>query len=292
MWQTDARGAALAAALAVVLLGACGGSGGGREVGEDSYLATLEARSVETEADSSEPTRSERETLADVRSGRRAMEQVDRAFPHSEHRDVGCRRCHLRPEGHVTHRDAECGACHGRPAEFASLPDRTAAECAACHHADVTAEQCSGCHSVDRVGERPVLVSIQPSGADSARVRRLVFNHADHRARACTSCHTAGPTLRFDRGCGSCHEAHHAEGARCLTCHIEVDTPAHDARVHAGCAGSDCHEPSALPTLVPTRNLCLACHQELQDHKPGQTCTQCHRGAWQVPARSDTTPTP
>ncbi len=113
-------------------------------------------------------------------------------------------------------------------------------------------------------------------------MRRLTFDHSDHQSRACTACHRDEPLLRFDAGCAACHDAHHDEEADCLTCHSAVDTPAHDSGVHAGCAGSECHAPDALPALAPTRALCLTCHSELMDHKPGQDCVACHRGAWTV----------
>jgi hypothetical protein len=216
--------------------------------------------------------------LAARQTERRAMEAVDAAFPHSEHRAVECRRCHERPAGHATHRTLDCLACHGRPAGFASLPERTARECAACHHRDVDTRGCRSCHRADDVGARPVLVAVQAAGADAPRVRGLIFDHADHQSRECLACHTTSVTLRFGQECASCHEYHHRQDARCMTCHVAVETPAHSADVHVGCAGGGCHGDAPVLSLAPERNVCQVCHQDLVDHRPGQECTACHVG--------------
>lgn len=216
--------------------------------------------------------------LAARQAERRAMEAVDAAFPHSEHRAVECQRCHQRPVGHVTHRTMECRACHGRPEGFASLPERTARECAACHHRDVEVRDCRACHEGDDVGARPVLVAVQAAGADAPRVRGLTFDHADHESRECLSCHTTPATLRFGRECASCHAYHHRQDARCMTCHVTVETAAHGPDVHIGCAGGGCHGDAPVLSLAPERNVCQVCHQDLVDHRPGQECTACHIG--------------
>lgn len=216
--------------------------------------------------------------IADRQAERRAMVAVDSVFPHSPHRTVECQRCHQRPTGHATHRTVECRTCHGQPAGFATLPERSPRECAACHHEDAGQLDCRQCHEADEVGARPVLVAVEATGATEPRVRRLTFSHADHRGRECQACHTTPVTLEFGQECASCHEYHHRQDARCMTCHEPVESTAHSGEVHVGCAGSECHGTAPVLELAPTRNVCQVCHQDLVDHMPGQECTACHVG--------------
>lgn len=265
------RGRWLLTAVAVVVLAGCGP--------EEEWAVpklppdTLEAVEPEAEAEEAGP-----QGIADRQAEERAMELVDAAFPHSAHQTVECQRCHQRPPGHVTHQTVECGRCHGRPARFANLPERTARECAACHHEDAQRLACRSCHEGDEVGARPVLVGIQATGAEEPRVRRLVFDHADHQSQDCLACHTTPVTLQFGEECASCHEYHHSQDARCMTCHEDLDVPEHSGDVHAGCAGGGCHGDAPVLSLAPQRNVCQVCHQDLVDHRPGQECTNCHVG--------------
>jgi hypothetical protein len=279
MRRPERMGSAARWALIVPVVLAMGCSGPAQEREPEEAAAVPAPTAAEVEA--AERAEAERQNLADRRAERLAMEEVDAVFPHSEHRALECQRCHQRPAGHETHTDAPCNACHGRPAGFASLPERTPRECAACHHADVETRSCRSCHPSDQVGERPVLVAIRAAGAEEPRVRQLTFDHANHTTRECTSCHTMPATLRFGRECASCHDAHHRQEAECTACHVSVGAPAHDADVHEGCA--ECHGDAAVLALEPTRNVCLTCHEDMADHRAGQRCTACHIGSW--PAR-------
>lgn len=212
-------------------------------------------------------------------SDRRAMAEVDAAFPHSEHRDVDCERCHVRPSSHVTHTDASCTACHGRPAGFDGLPRRPAIECAGCHHEDNADRSCTSCHDRDREGPRPVLTTVRTAGGEEARVRRVVFSHALHADRSCTGCHTEAVTRSFGGECSACHESHHTARADCRGCHEAEGLAVHESsNVHAGCAGSGCHEDAVVMALEPNRNVCLTCHTGQVDHKVGRECGECHVG--------------
>ncbi len=31
-----------------------------------------------------------------------------------------------------------------------------------------------------------------------------------------------------------------------------------------------------VAALPPARGVCMACHEGLEDHKPGQACAECH----------------
>ncbi len=219
------------------------------------------------------------EALAARQAERRAMVAVDSLFPHSIHRDVSCQRCHGRPPGHATHDTVQCRACHGRPAGFASLAVTPPRECATCHHVrQAPVRGCRACHNEDQVGPRPVLVAIKAVGAAEPRVRTLDFDHENHVSRECRTCHTTPVTLQFGLECKSCHEFHHTQDARCMTCHVDVNTPVHTNTVHSGCAGSQCHGNAPVLSLTPTRNVCEVCHQDRVDHRPGRECTECHIG--------------
>jgi hypothetical protein len=267
---------ALPLGLLLGFLAGCGAEPSPREEPAEAGLPAVTASPSEAEAEESRSGPAVR--LAE----RREMEEADAVFPHSEHRSLECQRCHRRPPGHATHTDAACTTCHGRPAGFANLPARSSGECAACHHVGVTSGQCRTCHASDDVGARPVLVAIQAAGAAAARVRPIAFDHARHTRVDCTTCHTTPATLQFGRECGSCHEPHHRQEARCATCHPSVPATAHDASVHSGCAGGGCH--TAAPTLAPTRNVCLTCHLDMAEHKAGRECIECHAGSWSAPA--------
>ena len=119
---------------------------------------------------------------------------------------------------------------------------------------------------------------MKATGAEEARVRRLTFAHDDHATQECLTCHTTSVTLQFGRDCASCHEYHHHQDARCMTCHEQVETPVHTGEVHEGCGGSECHGDAPVLSLTPTRNVCQVCHQDMVDHRPGQECTACHVG--------------
>ncbi|MEJ2501889.1 MAG: cytochrome c3 family protein [Gemmatimonadota bacterium] len=210
---------------------------------------------------------------------RREVAEVDASFPHSEHRELECQRCHARPASHVTHRALECTGCHGRPEGFAELPVRTARECAACHHDPDRGMACTGCHRPDAGGARPVQVAIGRGEAGQARVRTLVFAHRRHAGQACIRCHTEPVTRAFEGDCSTCHAAHHTADSDCAACHRATGLAAHaGVRVHSGCAGSGCHADTRVLSLEPTRNVCLTCHEDLMDHHPERECTECHVG--------------
>lgn len=167
--------------------------------------------------------------------------------------------------------------CHRRPAILATLPERTSTECATCHHERNAARACSSCHGEDAVGARPVLVAIHAAGRADSRVQSVLFSHSIHADRECRSCHTQPVTRRFGGDCSICHEDHHRPEAECTTCHQAAGLAVHTSTdVHQGCAGGGCHDDAVVLQLRPTRNICLACHTDQRDHRPGQECVGCH----------------
>lgn len=285
---------ALARALVIVSMAALGASGCGTDVPEAADAGAEDASAsvpaagaaptstapeltgTTTEPTGTSPAPTGRSTTA-AWSERRLVAEVDAAFPHSEHRSVDCELCHQRPATHRTHTDMECVGCHARPAGFAMLPERSARECASCHHADPE-RSCRSCHESDDVGPRPVLATVAVAGGDLVRVRNLSFAHAVHSGRECQVCHEDPVTRHFDGDCASCHAEHHTPDAACASCHTDADVPVHTNAVHAGCAGGGCHGDAVVLALQPTRNVCMTCHTDLATHRPGRECTTCHVG--------------
>jgi hypothetical protein len=101
-----------------------------------------------------------------------------------------------------------------------------------------------------------------------------------HDSLACTTCHVTPVTLEpadSVRTCAACHANHHAQSRDCATCHRSAAiTAPHRLPIeaHTGCDG--CHTPATVARLVPSRSMCLACHQPQQDHYRPQECSVCH----------------
>lgn len=131
---------------------------------------------------------------------------------------------------------------------------------------------CGRCHDGDQA---PTVTWSPPTGAPE-------YRHPDHDrlagvALACQDCHAGGGAValaEFPASCDACHGDHHTPSARCRVCHGPVVRAEHDHAAHAGCA--ECHGPEWVADLEFNRELCLVCHQELVDHKPGRSCGQCH----------------
>lgn len=149
------------------------------------------------------------------------------------------------------------------------------AECLRCHHVEQTVRDCAGCHVTRSEGALSVAVSLDLSVWEAARVRALPFEHGRHAALECGQCHGADPRQAVGTECSSCHDEHHAEDARCETCHFPTLLDTHDASAHRGCGGAGCHADGA-PTPPPSRARCLSCHVEQEEHEPGRECSPCH----------------
>lgn len=135
-------------------------------------------------------------------------------------------------------------------------------------------DQCRSCHDGDQVAE---VEWSPPSGPAS-------YRHPSHAESTgvrlgCHDCHGAGggrgvALAELAASCSSCHEDHHSASARCGVCHSESVKGEHDLDAHSGCA--ECHESPWAAQLVFNRSLCLLCHADMADHKPGRECGQCH----------------
>ena len=188
------------------------------------------------------------------------------AFRHAEHTEVACTDCHSTEEAHGT---------------LTVTPIRG---CRSCHHVGATAQPCTRCHERSELrgaGTYPVSSDLVMS-VDTVRGRELPFDHASHEDLECAECHSDGTGLSAGSvRCAECHEEHHGAEVRCVSCHREAPEETHTLAVHASCTGSGCHDASTLPVTARAmarspRNVCLGCHRDLEDHRPGERCARCH----------------
>jgi len=196
----------------------------------------------------------------------RATMPASLAFSHDDHDAVACVRCHGTTQAHGT------------------VVVRTRAACRACHHTAPLDRTCVACHVVDEVRAtafdvtRALNIDI---GSLDQPVRVIRFDHANHWHTDCSVCHTGGPDLGTAQGadCSGCHLEHHEPTANCNGCHERPADGAHTRDAHLGCGGAGCHDPvpEGIRLAPRTRNLCLVCHTDRVDHKPGQSCADCHQ---------------
>ena len=184
-------------------------------------------------------------------------------FRHSNHRDVGCTDCHDSSDRH--------GAL-----TLTSLVD-----CRSCHHVAPAAQDCRTCHGESVLGPEALVARGWPMTFSTGEsvLRDIPFLHEDHESTDCGECHQDG----IDRApqvanCNNCHQEHHQAPAEvdCMTCHQEPPPDAHTVESHLGCTGSGCHLDPPLARTPRNRSACLACHQDMTDHRPDGECVECH----------------
>ena len=183
---------------------------------------------------------------------------------------------------HARHKSVECTACHSSETSHGALTIRQPAGCLECHHAPRQKAACVACHTTP--GDRIPAVALAMTVWNAPRTRTMPFAHDRHKKIECRSCHTTPTTLAPATTCASCHADHHTQSATCASCHPAVPVAAQrqHPRVasHTGCAGAGCHSDAAVLGLAPTRNVCIACHRDKTDHKPGGDCASCHLVGW------------
>ena len=193
----------------------------------------------------------------------------------------GSGRAQQQPFDHRSHRDVTCTQCHSMEPTHGEITLESRESCFACHHTrPVVNRGCASCHEggTGAPGVRQISVSMSLRVWEGSRSRELPFDHAEHAALDCASCHTGGTRLTPQRACADCHDAHHEADRDCMACHRKPPPDAHAIAVHTqGCA--ECHGPESYGRLGVGRNTCLACHQDLRDHRPGRACAACHQVA-------------
>jgi hypothetical protein len=188
---------------------------------------------------------------------------------------------------HARHKSIKCTTCHSTQRSHGERLVKRKSDCLACHHGASQQTTCTTCHAAASLPAKSQVVNVSMSVFSTPRTRTLPFDHDRHTRFECKGCHTTPLTLAAAKTCASCHTEHHGEAASCQSCHpatpITAQRAAHPrATIHDGCAGSGCHSDAAVLALPPARNVSVACHRELVDHKPGGDCASCHLVRWQA----------
>lgn len=184
-------------------------------------------------------------------------------FFHSQHPSVECAQCHVSTENHGT------------------VTVTAVADCRSCHHAEegVDADGCAECHQESGSVRDPYALTRTMDFSTGLSVdRSLPFDHDSHPDLDCASCHTEGLELSASAvDCASCHQDHHEPEASCMSCHQPTGEEAHVIETaHVTCSGSGCHTDVPFEGLPRTNTVCLACHQDMVDHRPDGECAECH----------------
>lgn len=191
-----------------------------------------------------------------------------RAFDHETHTSVGCESCHVSEESH------------------GQITVTTPDQCQTCHHQPETAQDCTQCHqgAESLPAQRFDVVKPVRLSVGETSDRALPFAHSVHASQDCSACHTGSlPNLDATAlDCTACHQEHHTPESACVSCHVQAPVSVHPVeQVHLGCSGAGCHtgtpfSDAEAATPPRTRDFCLTCHQELQDHRVERNCVECH----------------
>jgi hypothetical protein len=184
---------------------------------------------------------------------------------------------------HARHKGLGCSSCHSSEQTHGAVTISRPSGCMDCHHGEQQKTTCTTCHKPP--GAREETLSLTMTVWNAPRTRTLTFAHERHATLDCRTCHTTPRTLVAEVSCVSCHGDHHTVNATCAACH-PAKAPAMQKEhprvaTHAGCGGSGCHRDAAVLALPPARSVCLACHREQTNHKPGGDCANCHLINWQ-----------
>jgi hypothetical protein len=184
---------------------------------------------------------------------------------------------------HGEHRDVDCASCHSAEERHGGLTVVTLNDCRSCHHTEPVVRDCAACHDAGSfVPGDTSRVHTLALTARSELSRRLPFSHDEHASEDCSACHSAAGGLVLAAAsvsCSSCHEDHHTAESTCRACHAAAPLEQHPVdEVHVTCTGSGCHEASSFSPPGRTREFCLACHQDLVEHKieDDRDCAACH----------------
>jgi hypothetical protein len=183
---------------------------------------------------------------------------------------------------HDEHESVDCGSCHASGDTHGATSVTTLSDCRSCHHEETASASCDRCHgpadAPDTVHRRTVLMALDVGVNDPDRV--FLFPHERHRELDCASCHSEGLAMTppDDLDCTSCHEDHHTPVSDCAACHQAAPVSAHPpSETHVTCSGAGCHTDVPFESVPRTRPFCLGCHQDLRDHEPEGTCSDCHQ---------------
>ena len=182
-----------------------------------------------------------------------------------------CSSCH---SVHLAEKGPHCADCHqGHQASAASWPNPEHRSCENCHvkHDAAAPKSCSSCHGTQA----------KQFGGSS---HQCTTCHNPHQGpqqwwSGCRGCHQPQVAMTASRApehanCANCHQPHAPRQIKsCTTCHGGLGG-AHQFKDHRQC--SQCHGDPHNGRR-PTREACLGCHDEMQDHHPeAKNCAACH----------------
>jgi nitrate/TMAO reductase-like tetraheme cytochrome c subunit len=185
------------------------------------------------------------------------------------------------PFNHARHRQLKCESCHNSTQTHGAVVIKSAAQCQSCHHGNqAIAANCASCHQPGEYANRAYPMNQRFTFSTSIKQRTANFNHQPHSRVACAQCHRDTLTRSAaNLQCNACHADHHKATETCMSCHPTPKAGVHNRNVHVGCGGSGCHSklPQQILNVPRTRPLCLSCHQNMVNHKPGGNCADCHK---------------
>jgi hypothetical protein len=187
---------------------------------------------------------------------------------------------------HRQHESVSCTTCHTADVQHGALRTRVARDCAGCHHGNTAVGRaCERCHERGELAApHSVSTTLSLTVWTAPRTRSLAFAHDRHARIGCAECHAANAARSVEKSCTSCHADHHQAARSCTACHASARAT-HTRALHVtGCGGSGCHVRETTAAVTPVRSVCLTCHAEQVDHKPGRECAGCHLSSWRATA--------
>jgi hypothetical protein len=209
-----------------------------------------------------------------------APSPVGRVQRRSSNGEVALAQAQPRDTGafqHARHRPVRCVTCH-----IGASVRAVARQCTACHHGNTAiGNKCESCHASNEIaGTHRIATNVSLSVWPAPRSRTLDFAHERHASVSCGSCHAANLSRAVEKTCASCHSEHHEATRSCASCHPSARAT-HTRELHiTGCGGSGCHVRETTASITPARAVCLSCHVEQTEHKPGRECAPCHLSTW------------
>ncbi|MBI4268197.1 MAG: hypothetical protein HY662_05370 [Chloroflexi bacterium] len=240
------------------------------------------------------------------------MEEAWDKWAISEHKDVGCHKCHeqsvlggarqildfafgnfTRVEKHATVQDEFCKQCHE-----SNNPKWVQVAATAGHrvHSEEQNVACTKCHSVSlHRFEPPAPICNVCHAEQEVEVSGMADMHCQtcHQflaedaslvptRKACLDCHQSLTTVAVNWPadapmqfpCSDCHQPHEQAKpvVECQSCHSVSGL--HQAGAHVASQCQTCHQPHSWQ--VAPRDTCLTCHTSQTDHYPDNACSLCH----------------
>lgn len=180
---------------------------------------------------------------------------------------------------HAEHGGVDCASCHQTVEAHGEVTVDAPMDCLACHHTEPVAADCAACHDAadTPAASLPVTRPYTPSEGPSG-TRTMAFEHGAHVDVACASCHTDGVEMSAASvDCASCHEEHHEAEVRCASCHQAPPDDVHTVQAHVNCVTCHVEAPASVASVPRTRDFCVSCHRDMEDHRPEGNCAECHQ---------------